>query len=222
MLGDLLETGKEKGKLWFWLSVSGVALSLFWRRPLAFFVAYYAGSQMQYFSIMASMHHHPGNLWMQVYGLLDELVDTMWCLSLYAAIRYGLQERTTQMALAWTGICAVTIYFSWQPIVLTVSIGAAFCFVTTAMWTSKRRRESAVVLMTVAIGYAAKTLAAFSYLFLLTYCSSRAWGAKVIDSAIWFYYTESFLSFWVATSAWSYMRDRLMRRTLLESHGEML
>ena len=101
--------------------------------------------------IFHERHDHPGHLWIMYWVVLAEIVGTVSGLSLYAAIRYGLRERTMHLALAWAAIGAAAIYFGWQPIGLAGCMGAALCFLTASMWTSKRRMESAIVLVAVAI-----------------------------------------------------------------------
>ena len=217
MVGDLLETGKEKGKLWFWLSVFGVALSLFWQRPLAFFVALFATWSVPVFFISRDLifhlkHDHPGKWQIEFILYFFTVVGILCGLSLYAAIRYGLRERTTQMALVWSAICAVAAYFWWQPFVLEVCMAVAICIVVASMWTSKRRTESAVILIPAAI------------IFLCTPLWT-SWSPQEMEKHPWLWGVGeivSILSFWAATSAWSYMRDRQLRRTLLESSSEML
>jgi hypothetical protein len=230
MVGDLLEIEKEKGKLWFWLSVTGVALSLLWRRPLAFVAALYAGSWTLSWFEMATigvntLHRPPEYPWMPVFNVLILVGSTLCGVSLYAVIRYGVQERISQIAIVWTALVASVIYFWWQPIVLTLFIGAALCLVVASMWTSKRRMESMVVLVAVAIGCAARFLFMIPAALYQRFLYRGPWGDKEVrehPSFSWMTFCMIILSFWVATWAWSRMRGWLMRNQSLESRSEML
>lgn len=234
MVGDLFETEKEKGKLWLWLSVFGVALSLFWRRPVAFWGALFVTAQtMQFFFtptmrnvLIGHLQDHSGHTWW-IWVLFEiNMVAPMLCiLSVYAAIRYGLRERTMQMALAWTAICAAALYFCWQPNILAVCAAVSLCFVIASMWTSKRRMESAVVFVAVAILYAGNSLTYKLSDLYQQYLHRGLWSDRDYQehpSYLVVMTCSYILSFFVGTSAWSYLRDRLMRRQLLESNAEML
>jgi len=229
MLGDLVEIEKEKGKLWFWLSVCGVALSLFWRRPVAFFVALYVSAWVPSIFIREIIFHgkhdHPGDWLVKVVLYLEMVIGSLCGFSLYAAIRYGLRERTTQMAFVWTAICAVATYFWWQPIILEVCMAVAICIVVASMWTSKTRMESAVILVPVMMMFLCAQLWSSLSTLLQYYLYGIRWSPKETGKHPWLEgvgVIVSILSFWVAISAGSYLRDRLMRRQLLESSGEML
>jgi len=221
MVGDLVEIEKQKGRLWFWFSVAGVALSLFWRRPIAFIAALYAGSWTLYWFDMAmhgmyALHRIPDErLSAILFGVLEWVGSTLCSLSIFAAICYGLRERTTQMALAWTALIAAVIYFWWQPLILALCIGAALCILAASMWTSKRRMESAVVLAAVAIGCAARFVFMISAALYQRFLYRGLWGTKEMlehRSLAWVTASMIVLSLLVATSAWSYLRGLLLRR----------
>ena len=229
MVGDLVEIEKEEGKLWFWLSVSRVALSLFWRRPVAFLVALFASWLVPVFFIRDLTFHwkhdHPGNWQIEFILYFFTVVGILCGLSLYAAIRYGLRERTTQMALVWTAICAVATYFWWQPVVLEVCMAVAICIVVASVWSSKRRMESAVVLIPVTIMFLCAQLWSSLSMLLQYFLYGIRWSPKEMGKHPWLWgggEIVSILSFWMTTSAWSYMRDRQLRRPWLESSSEIL
>jgi hypothetical protein len=220
MVGDLVEIEKQKGRLWFWFSVAGVALSLFWRRPIAFIAALYAGSWTLYCFQMAmhgmyALHRIPdGRPSAIVFDVIGIAGSTLCLLSIFAAIRYGIQERTTQMALAWTALIAAVIYFWWQPVILALCVGAALCILAASMWTSERRMESAVVLVAVAIGCAARFLFLIPAALYQRFLYGGLWGTKEMlehPSVAWVGFSMIILSCWVATSAWSYLRGLHLR-----------
>ncbi len=229
MVGDLVEVEGQKGRLWFWLSVAGVAISLFWRRPLAFVAAFYAGMWTMARFEMAmhginSLHRIPnGRSWGIVFGVIGIAGCALWTASLYSAIRYGLQERTTQMALAWAGMVTAVIYFWWQPLVLGTSIATALFLVLVSMLTSKRRMESLVVAVAAAAFFCAYILVGILFsLYQRFMYPGPLRDMREHPSLGWVLFCALILSFWVATTAWSRMREWLMHRQALESRSEML
>jgi hypothetical protein len=232
MVGDLVEIAKQKGKLWFWFSVAGVALSLFWRRPIAFFAAFYVGSWTLNLFMMAAIsiysQHLPPASWMNMFNALVLVGSTECALSIYAAIRYGLQERITQMALIWTGLVTTVIYFWWQPVVLGVCIAVSVFIATVSMLTDKRRMELLVVFLAVLIASATRWLAMLPAAYYQYYLGRHLhiyWGSREVQehpSVIWAAFCMMILGTWMATTAWSRMHNWLMRKQMLESRGEML
>jgi len=230
MVGDLVEIEKQKGRLWFWLSVAGVALSLFWRRPIAFTAAFYAWAwtsgrfEMAIYGINAQ-HRPPEYPWMPVFNVLMLAGSTLCGLSFYAAIRYGLQERSAQLALAFAGLVTAVIYLWWLPAVLAACIAAALVIASASILKSKLRKESLVVLVAVSINYAALFLTMFLLRLYQHYLHPGPWGIQDYrehPSLGWLGSCMMVLSLWAATTAWSRMRGWLMRSQSLESRSEML
>jgi hypothetical protein len=229
MVGDLVEIQERKGLLWFWLSVARVALSLFWRRPLAFLAAFYVGMWTFGWLMMAiygiNALHRPPGFCMPVFDVLILAGSTLWAVSLYAAIRYGLQERSAQLSLAYAGLVTAVIYLWWQPEVLVACIAAALIIATAFILKSKLRKESLVVLVAVSIGSAARFLAFILSAIYQHFLYRGPWGDREMQehpSLEWVALCMMVLSFWVATTAWSRMLGWLMRSQSLESRGEML
>jgi hypothetical protein len=230
MVGDLMEIQERKGVLWFWLSVASVALSLFWRRPIAFVAAFYTGMwtfgrlMMVIYGINAQ-HRPPEYPWMPVFDVLILAGSTLWAVSLYGAIRYGLQERSAQLVLAYAGLVTAVIYLWWLPAVLAACIAAALVIATASILKSKLRKESLVVLVAVSIGSAARFLAFILAALYQHFLYRGPWGDREMQehpSLEWVALCMMVLSFWVMTTAWSKMREWLMRSESLESSGEML
>jgi len=115
IVGDLLEGEHQKGRLWFWLSVGRIAISLFWRRPVAFISALYVGSWTLFAFDMAThgihtRHRPPDYPWGTVFEFIGYFTSGLCAIALYAAIRYGIWQRSTQMVLIWAGLGAAVIY----------------------------------------------------------------------------------------------------------------
>ncbi len=228
MVGDLVEIERQKGKLWFWLSVAGVALSLFWRRPIAFVVAFFAAAWMfgrfEMAIIGMNAQHRPPEFWMPVFNILWFVGSILWAVSLYAAIRYGLQERSAQLALGFAGLVTAVIYLWWLPAVLVACIAAALVIATASVLNGKLRKEMLVVLVAVSLGYVALYLAMFP---VWVYQHSHwIWGSEEMRAHSvfwgWLDFCVIVLSLWATTTAWSRMRGWLMRSQSLESRSEML
>jgi len=228
IVGDLVEIEEQKGLLWFWLSVAGVVFSLVWRQPLAFVAAFYAGAwtffgfQMAIMGINAQ-HRPPEYPWMPVFTVLIFAGSMLCAVSLYAAIRYGVQDKVTQIAFAWTSLVTSVIYLWWQPVVLGLCITAALLIVSVSIFNSKLRKEALVVLVSVVIGSVLRffvgLLAGLYQHFLLR----GPWGTREMQehpSLEWVVFCMLILTFWASTSAWSRMHNWLMRDQAIDTESE--
>jgi hypothetical protein len=231
IVGDLVEIGERKGTLWFWLSLCGVVLASVWRQPLAFVAAFYAGGWTFGWFMMAncsiySLHCATG-LWDRAFGTLLFTASTLWALFSYAAIRYGVLDRTAQLSVVWAGLITTVIYFWWQPVVLGLCIAAAFLIVLTSILRSSFRREALALFISIAVGAAVRFLAVipaglYQY-YLGRHFHIPVWGGPEVrehPSLGWVYIGTVALSLLVATSVWSRMHNWLMRRQRLESEVE--
>lgn len=225
MVGDLVEIGERKGRLWFWLSLAGVVFSAAWRRPLAFIAAFYAGMwavaglQMAIVGIHAQ-HRPPEYPWVPIFMALAMVGSALWAMSFYAAIRYGLQDRASQIAFAWTGLFTTVIYLWWQPVILGVCIAAALFLAAVCLSNGERRRSLLVVAVSVAALLGAETLTAFIGSRYQHFLLPGPWGTREFQehpSADWVYGCMLVSSFLAATAVWSHMRNWLMRSQRLES-----
>jgi hypothetical protein len=227
IVGDLTEIGDRKGVLWFWLSLAGVALSLAWRRPLAFVAALYAGAWTlgEFVTTADSIYtlHYPVGGWNDAFGPLILTGSTLWAAFLYTAIRYGVLDRTTQLLFIWAGLLTTVIYFWWQPMVLGLCIAAALLLALASVFKGSLRKEALVVLVSAAIGsvvrFWAIMLAGF-YQYFLGRRLHILWGDREVrehPSLGWVYCGMMVLSLLVATSAWARMYNWLMRSRRLES-----
>jgi hypothetical protein len=227
MVGDLVEIGERKGAVWFWLSLAGVALSLVWRRPPAFFGALYAGLWTfgEFINTTDTIYvrHYPYGFWDHAFGPLIFAGSTLWAMFIYAVIRYGASDRTMQITFIWAGFVTTVIYFWWQPVVLGLCIAAAVFVASAAILKGSLRKESLVVLASVAVGSALRFLAVIPVGLYQNFLGRRLhilWGGREVrehPSLMWVYLSSVVLSFLVATSLWSRMHTRLMRSRKLET-----
>lgn len=151
ILGDLLEVSGSDEKAYRTLLRSTVwSLA---RRSVAGYAAAVLGGaimaalQSQFF---ASMAKHEASLWQQSWGsTLAFLAGSMGVMLCFSAIRYGLRDRMTWIALACTvpGIAAVE--FWWIP---AVAAAAGVCFLAFAAFSLVRKstRRAFVSLMLLA------------------------------------------------------------------------
>jgi hypothetical protein len=228
VVGDLVEIGERKGAIWFWLSLTGVALSLVWRRPLAFLVAFYAGMwTFSWFAVAGcsiySPHCPPGR-WEAVLDTLVWIGSTLWAAALYASIRYGILDRTTQITIVWAGLATAAIYFWWQPFVLGLCIAAALLIVSASIAKRSLRKVAFVVMVSITAWSALRVLALAPGALYQNWLGRRLhipiWGGREVQehpSLGWVYLCMILLSFLLATSIWSRLHNWLMRSQRLQS-----
>lgn len=228
IVGDLVEIGERKGALWFWLALAGVVFSSSWRPFLAFVVAFYAGAWTFSWIVIAGCSiyspHCPPGRWEAVLGALGLSGNTLWAASLYAAIRYGVLDRTTQISMLWAALFAVVIYFWWQPVVLGSCIAAALLVISVSIAKRSLRRASLVVLVCISAWSALRFLVFVPGALYQNWLGRRLhislWGSTEVQehpSLGWVYFCMMVLSFLVATSVWSRLHNWLMRSQRLKS-----
>jgi hypothetical protein len=125
----LLESMPGKSVLRFWFSVTGIVLSLSWRRPIAFVAAFYLGLRslgllgMRLYGLHA---HRPSDAWVGALGILGGIAILLWAVSPYALIRFGVRDRFAQLSTIFAALATVIIYFWW---IQAVAIGCVLAFV---------------------------------------------------------------------------------------------
>ena len=134
IVGDLFEGAAEQGTLWFWLSVTGILLSLSWRSLIGsvtgFFGLYFVHAlPMPLYSVHAV--HRPPELWVPFFGLLGSLCMVLWVAAPYAAVRYGFRDSFAQLALMLCALVTTVIFYWWIPAVdvtcLAVALSILIC-----------------------------------------------------------------------------------------------
>jgi hypothetical protein len=161
ILGDLLETSHTKGKLWFWVSFARVLLSLAWRAPAAWFGAYAAGGML----FVSMVNHDP--LWNSVgfkdvdpSGLVTVLSFcfvgipgiALWFIAPYAALRFGLSDRFTQLAVSLFAVTTLALLPTRLHGMLPAGAVLLVASITAGLLLPAWRRQVIDLLATVAIG----------------------------------------------------------------------
>ena len=155
IVGDLFEGAAEQGTVWFWLSVTGILLSLSWRSLIGsvtgFFGLYFVHAlPMPLYSVHAV--HRPPELWVPFFGLLGALCMVLWVAAPYAAVRYGFRDSFAQLALMLCGLVTTVIFYWWIPAVdvtcLAVALSILFCSGLFAEW----RRAFLALAVALALG----------------------------------------------------------------------
>jgi hypothetical protein len=142
VVGDLLETLPQRGLLRFWISVGGIVFSLAWRRPVAFVAASYVGwravgaLQMPIYGMHAA--HRPPHVWMPLFAVLGTIGMLLWTMAPYAAIRFGVRDRFTQLAAAYSLAIAGVIFYWWIPLAsisaVAVMVGLSIFSIVAGRW----------------------------------------------------------------------------------------
>jgi hypothetical protein len=220
IVGDLVELKAQKGAFWFWLSLMGVTLSLVWQRPLAFIAALYTGTwafsafQMAIWGVHAQ--HRPGEyFWMPVFSVLTGFGSMLWAVLLYSAIRYGLNDRVTQLTFALTGLVTAVIYLWWQPVVLAICIVVSICVISASILTQKYRRAIIVPFVTFAVSMAASIVAGLIDLQSRHIIYPDPIGDRELrahPSIVWVDFACLLMVAWMTTTAFSRTHNYLLRK----------
>jgi len=144
IVGDLLELATQKGRLWFWFSLAGIVVSLAWRRLLAFAAALCVYLAAFSASFWVTYRHHrftiPDQHWRTVWGVIFLASNCLWFILVYAAIRYGVRDRVTQLLLALSLLIAAGLYCWERPTILLACIALTTCVLAAAASNNKLRR----------------------------------------------------------------------------------
>jgi uncharacterized protein (TIGR03435 family) len=172
ILGDLLETARFKGRLWFWISFTRILCSLAWRVPVAWLGAYAFGVSV----IALMMTHDP--LWLSadfkninpsgpisIPALLIVTTPGMalWFVAPYAALRFGLRDRFSQLAGALFTLTTLTLVFGRHSAALVIGASLLVAAVIAALCLRDWRKP--VIGLSLAVGTA---LGGFAGLATLT------------------------------------------------------
>lgn len=229
IVGDLFELQPEKGVLWFWASLAGVVFSLFWRRALAFMGALYAGNWALRGFVSASgihaQHRPPEHLWMPLISILSFAGIFLWTVLMYAAIRYGTQDRVTQLALASTGLVTMVIFFWWQPVILIACIALGIWVTSVSILKSEYRKVGLVILVAVTTGFASYVLRAYLTIRYMRFVYFGPMGDRELhahSSVMWLGFFMTLVTTWMTTAACSRMHHWLIRDKPLDEETEGL
>ena len=121
IIGDLLEAVPQKGKLWFWLSVTRVVFSLTWRRPVAYAVA--IGAVLCWVrSYRFTVFARPSVLilrpqWISLYVYVFRANALLSVGLAYTAIVYGFKDSFVRRIAAVWILFQTLIFFGTTPAV---------------------------------------------------------------------------------------------------------
>jgi hypothetical protein len=171
-----------------------------------------------------SPHCPPGRWWEAVLDALVWIGSTLWAATVYAVIRYGVLDRTTQITIVWAGLVTAAIYFWWQPFVLGLCIAAALLVVSASIAKRSLRKAAFVVMVSATAWSALRVLALAPGALYQNWLGRRlhipVCGGDDVQqhpSLTWVYFFTIVLSFLAATSVWSRLHNWLMRNQRLES-----
>lgn len=148
VMGDLAETSAEKGSAWFWRAYAGVLASFAWRPAVAFaFVGvvtwfggrYYRGSGGFYCLISGNAPSSLlGRLTMLVVNSAGEFSAFIF---LFAAVRFGLNDRLTRLALGFAVLGSVVSWFYFAEYMSAVTAATVTVLCVHSFMSPKGRRS---------------------------------------------------------------------------------
>ena len=227
IVGDLLELEPEKGILWFWLSLAGVAIALAWRRPVAFIAAFCAGLwtlsgfRMAIWGLHAQ--HRPEQALMPAFGALTGVGMILWIAASYTAIRYGLRDHVARVAIAAASLVTVLIYCWWQPEILVACIALSLCLLWVCILNDDRRRAAMALLTALVAGFAGSVLAMDLFARYQHWVFPKPPGDREMQEHLWVGWVLIgfwLMVVWITTAVCSRMHRRLMRSALSDSEIE--
>lgn len=147
-LGDLEETARHKGRLWFWRAYLAVLVSYAWR-PLAGFalanVLFFALSRMNWRMFLAwhfvRMHLHSDRIGTNV---IDVSCLILAVIGGYAVIRFGLRDRLTLAALFGFALAEAVQIAWWEGLSLRLLLATASLAILVPLFFRTGRRAVAV------------------------------------------------------------------------------
>jgi hypothetical protein len=170
MVGDLVEISRQKGMVWFWLSVMGVVVARVWRPMLGVTLVAYSGLwvSVQIFRILFGFPeghfsgHYPPDFWRPLLEAAGFVGGFLGLAAAYSAIRFGVRDRFAQTVFAVAALCLGLIYGWWQPVVILVCCIAACVGLLAVCVISRQRRRALLTLPIIfATGYLGVHLAGF-------------------------------------------------------------
>jgi hypothetical protein len=221
MVGDLVETTAQKGPFWFWFSVARIVFSLTWRRAVAYGAAAFVGATMvkefrtvAYVSVVVHTIPGPGNVigevhtapgpWQLSFTLIT-FGTLLWIACSYAAIRYGLRDKFSQVAFGFSCLYTVRFFYWRVPIVTVVCVSLALCIVIVSIRSVQRGRAFVALVVALVLGF------------------GGSWLSMYLERIVlgqYFYYPTTFylsvfftlLAIWTTTAACALMHRLMLQR----------
>ncbi len=145
IVGDFIEAPARSGCFWFWVSVSGVIVSLACRRWIGFVAAIYLGlyaaGRLQTPIWGMRSAHRPPPSWMPIFAVLYGLGIVLWIAAPYVALRYGLRDKFVQVVLGFVGLVTLVIFYWWISGVAASCVLAGLVLIAASLASSERRRS---------------------------------------------------------------------------------
>jgi uncharacterized protein (TIGR03435 family) len=161
ILGDLLETARSRGRLWFCLSFTRILCSLAWRVPAAWLGAYAMGTSV----IALLMTHDPlwldadfkhvnpsGTVAMAAFTVVATPGMALWFVAPYAALRFGLRDKFSQLAVALFALTTAALLLGRSPAALIA--GAALLIIATIAGLARSEWRRYIIALSLTIGVA--------------------------------------------------------------------
>jgi len=161
ILGDLLETAQTEGRLWFWASFIRVLCSLAWRVPVAWLGAYAIGGSL----IALLMTHDPlwlsadfkhvnpsGAVAMTAFMIVTTPGMALWFVAPYAALRFGLRDRFSQLAVALFIVTTLALLLGRYPAALITGAAVLIAAIVAALFRRDWRKPT--IALSLAVGVA--------------------------------------------------------------------
>jgi hypothetical protein len=224
IVGDFIEQESQKGAMWFWLSITGVLLSLSWRRVIALFAVLYASgwtyAQFQVVLFGIPSRHRPMDLWLQAMLMLAFIGFLLWMILIYGAISYGLRDRATQMAFLWTVLMTSIILFWLKPSILAACLGLGLILAWSSMSNRENRRAMLVLTATTVTGVVSGFIAAYAGGRYQNFVYPLPLGPKELaghPSIVWVHVCLLLIVVANTTTVYSRMHARTTQNSLAEN-----
>jgi hypothetical protein len=146
MVGDLAEESATKGRAWFWWAFAGVLASFSWRPVAAFVFAaavawfggrYYAGGGSFY--SLSKVHASTGGLATLI--LMNDAGKFSAFIFLFAAVRYGLNDRLARLSLGFAVLGSVVSWFFFLDYMSAIAAAAVTVLCVHSLTSQKGRRS---------------------------------------------------------------------------------
>jgi hypothetical protein len=185
IIGDLLEAVPQKGKLWFWLSVTRVVFSLTWRRPVAYAVA--IGAVLCWVrSYRFTVFARPSVLilrpqWISLYVYVFRANALLSVGLAYTAIVYGFKDSFVRRIAAVWILFQTLIFFGTTPAVAVTCGLLGACALAYSLISATGRKGLLALAVTAALLFGWIMLGV-PFLAMLFGGAHAGWVALVMDS----------------------------------------
>jgi hypothetical protein len=187
--------------------------------------AFYLGSRvfevLQFIALRTKLQHRPEDFRVSLFLAITAVGAFFWMTSIYAATRYGLRDRATQLSLLWSGLATAVFVSWWHPAILlfSITLGVLHAFFSTAR--RKDRRRLVVLMATVGSGLASYFLVLLCFFALVSVQNLHDIRAvQKHPSILGIGYLLTFIATWTMTSVFSRMHRWVLRSERPDAAGE--